>query len=514
MLSTKNFALFDTTSGRNSFKTFLLWFAFNKKFCALWHDVLAIWRLTYFVVICFQQKILRSLTRHKFFRVHLKLGCDLLSTKNFALFDTTCIGQDEFFRVLWFAFNKKFCALWHDGILRDSTDGGVVICFQQKILRSLTRQRKKSISTRSRCDLLSTKNFALFDTTPVARYYTGMALWFAFNKKFCALWHDIVVYFTFFIFVVICFQQKILRSLTRLQHGVIVSLSGCDLLSTKNFALFDTTLTLQILSYLQLWFAFNKKFCALWHDHHWKPLPVTSVVICFQQKILRSLTRQELAGKILAGSCDLLSTKNFALFDTTSCTTGIISIRLWFAFNKKFCALWHDNLRTQTASDTVVICFQQKILRSLTRPRENYLYDTQRCDLLSTKNFALFDTTLLYFIHFFTLLWFAFNKKFCALWHDSTVYDNVDVLVVICFQQKILRSLTRQNRCRWPGAPCCDLLSTKNFALFDTTYPSQSLNSQIFKWLLRKIKAGVRSTKTTNPLRFSFLKGFAVLEHL
>ncbi len=221
--------------------------------------------------------------------------------------------------VLWFAFNFWSNDLWHqlwgwDYLQQPRCDllstfdrtifdinlivlqfhhPEVVICFQLLIERSLT-------STLKEWEQML------------------IALWFAFNFWSNDLWHQLIAFAFVKVYVVICFQLLIERSLTS---------------TSKEIAKM----------YLLLWFAFNFWSNDLWHqptnpvltlvlrcdllstfdrtifDINYRNVGYNeySVVICFQLLIERSLT-----STLPAKACYLFM--------------------LWFAFNFWSNDLWHQ----------------------------------------------------------------------------------------------------------------------------------------------------------------------------
>ena len=165
-----------------------------------------------------------------------------------------------------------------------------MICFQFWILRSLiTTKSLKLIYWRS-CDLLSILDITIFD-------YNGSE---ADLKK---------------LGVVICFQFWILRSLITTNSLNIFWIKGCDLLSILDITIFDyniwetivkkdlvvicfqfwilrSLITTPVIKYRPstlLWFAFNSGYYDLWLQPKKQKYARSTVVICFQFWILRSL---------------------------------------------------------------------------------------------------------------------------------------------------------------------------------------------------------------------------------
>ena len=262
----------------------------------------------------------------------------------------------------------------------------------------------------------------------------------------------------------ICFQ--ILSLTTFLQDDLQSSLKSlcCDLLS--NF-IFDNVLTSIFLEYLQrikLWFAF--KFY-LWQRSYKlsKSLPDgKTVVICFQILSLTTFLQAVVANQYAITSCDLLS--NF-IFDN-----------VLTRFNRSTYAHFHVVICFQILSLTtflqgnhriwcrhkVVICFQILSLTTFLQEYKRYMELCACCDLLSNFIFDNVLTRHLQMLLYFFLLWFAFKFYLWQRSYKVEAFTHSTVYVVICFQILSLTTFLQAYRCTHWTFVGCDLLS--NF-IFD-----------------------------------------------
>ena len=160
-------------------------------------------------------------------------------------------------RMLWFAFKLVSLNHWKQHVLRLVSRNIVVICFQISIFEPL-------------------------ETTPVWQDPAELWLWFAFKLVSLNHWKQLLKVAAYLLHVVICFQISIFEPL-------------------------ETTDTVGIPRWYQLWFAF--KLVSL---NHWKQLNKMNelnqlVVICFQISIFEPL-------------------------ETTRVTAHDKFAKLWFAF--------------------------------------------------------------------------------------------------------------------------------------------------------------------------------------